>query len=114
MALELSCGIFSTCPASPVLYNFDSEELQRALEEQSFGITGFQLARSTGSLESFARVTLLEGNVVCIGLSARGYRLITRYGGEIYETIETLLHSISPLYEQMRQEYLVSRLERWS
>jgi len=39
---------------------FISSELEKALEEQSFGITGFELLRSPSSLQSFARVTLLE------------------------------------------------------
>lgn len=50
-------------------------ELERALNEQSFGITRFQLARPTTSLEASAYVTLLEGNTVHISLSARGYQV---------------------------------------
>jgi hypothetical protein len=55
--------------------SFFSSELERALEEQSFGIAGFELVRSTSSLESSAFVTLLEGDVVNISLSARGYQV---------------------------------------
>jgi hypothetical protein len=79
-------------PGSPTLYNFDSDgkylpcsrkamdsffssELERALEEQSFGIAGFELLTSTSSLESSALVTLLEGDIVNISLSSRGYQV---------------------------------------
>jgi len=109
------------CPGSPILYNFDSDELERALREQSFGIAGFELLRSTSSLESSALVTLLEGDVVNISLSARGYQLIkspsvpsSPQTENIYEAIETLLQSISPLYEWKRRENLVAQLERLS
>ena len=50
-------------------------ELERALGEQSFGITAFQLVGPTTSLEASAYVTLLEGNIVHISLSARGYQV---------------------------------------
>ena len=118
---------------------FISSELEKALEEQSFGITGFELLRSPSSLQSFARVTLLEGDVVNISLSARGYQVwfffffsfrhhmnndllvqLTKSGassaqtGEVFEAIESLLQFVSPLYERMRRENLFAQLERWS
>lgn len=55
--------------------SFFSSELERALGEQSFGIAGFELLRPTSSLESSAIVTLLEGDVLNISLSSRGYRV---------------------------------------
>jgi hypothetical protein len=55
--------------------SFFSSELERALEEQSFGISEFELEDSTSSLESSALVTLLEGEVVAISLSSRGYQV---------------------------------------
>jgi len=112
-------GMSAVCPGSPILYNFDSDELERALEEQSFGIAGFELVRSTSSLESSAFVTLLEGDVVNISLSARGYQVVKNPDGasppdKIYEAIEALLQSVSPLYERKRREHLVAQLERLS
>jgi len=107
-------------PGSPSLYNFDSDELERALEEQSFGISEFELEDSTSSLESSALVTLLEGEVVAISLSSRGYQLIRNPRsssprmGKIYEAIESLLQSVSPMYERKRRENLFAQLERWS
>jgi hypothetical protein len=86
-------GMSVVSPRSPTLYNFDSDgtnspcflkamgsfnsssELEMALDEQSFGIAGFELVSSTSSLESSALVTLLEGDVVHISLSARGYQV---------------------------------------
>lgn len=120
--------------------SFFSSELERALGEQSFGIAGFELVASTSSLESSALVTLLEGDIVNISLSARGYQvrqvvvrfvitltivvleqLIRNPGGaspprrgKIFEAIETLLQYVSPLYEGKRRENLVAQLERLS
>jgi len=59
--------------------SFFSSELERALEEQSFGISEFELEDSTSSLESSALVTLLEGEVVAISLSSRGYQVWRLY-----------------------------------
>lgn len=54
--------------------SFYPSELQRALREQSFGIAGYELLRPTSSLEASAFVTLLEGDVINISLSSRGYQ----------------------------------------
>lgn len=79
--------------ASPILYNFEPEagwslysckpmdsfpptELERALKEQSFAIAGFELVASTSPLEASALVTLLEGDVVRVSLSVRGYQVM--------------------------------------
>jgi len=123
--------------ASPILYNFEPEtgwllysrkpmdsflptELERALNEQSFAIAGFELMTSTSPLEASALVTLLEGDVVRVSLSARGYQLTRNpHSGsppepEIFEAIEALLGSSSPLYEKKRSETLFARLETLS
>jgi hypothetical protein len=34
--------------------------------------------------------------------------------GKIYEAIESLLQSVSPMYERKRRENLFAQLERWS
>lgn len=62
-------------PHEEIMDSFFYSELERALNEQSFGIAAFQLARPTTSLEASSYVTLLEGNVVHISLSARGYQV---------------------------------------
>lgn len=54
---------------------FFTSELDRSLREQSFGIAGFETMRPTGSLEASAHVTLLEGDVVTISLTSRGYQV---------------------------------------
>jgi len=51
---------------------FCTDELQRALTEQSFGITNFSISTST-SLRATAFVTLLEGHTITIALSTHGY-----------------------------------------
>lgn len=118
---------------------FYSSELRRALREQSFGIAGYAVSGSMNSLEATASITLLEGRVVNVALSSRGYYVSTpsvdlvllsltnaprqlcgspRSSGpprtQCYESIEGLLQSVSGLYEKRRQEVLVGRLERLS
>jgi hypothetical protein len=70
--------------------SFFSSELEKALEEQSFGIAGFQLLQSSNSLESSALVTLLEGIIVNISVSSRGYQ-VWRYFSFIFYFLLTNL-----------------------
>ena len=56
---------------------FTRSELDRALSEQSFGITSYEITDST-ELEASARVVLLEGNVIIISLTSRGYQVSFR------------------------------------
>ena len=56
---------------------FTRSELDRALSEQSFGITSYEITDST-ELEASARVALLEGNVIIISLTSRGYQVSFR------------------------------------
>lgn len=56
--------------------SFFPTELEQALREQSSAIAGFELMMSTSpGLKASARVTLLEGDVVCVSLSGRGYQV---------------------------------------
>ena len=137
--------LYHPCPASrKVMDSFFYSELERALGEQSFGIIAFQLVKpGTTSLEASAHVTILEGNVVHISLSTRGYQVCNifspwttylywswsafrskvvenpRYtapisSGRIFESIEELLSALSRRYEQRKREALFSQLERLS
>lgn len=56
--------------------SFFTAELERSLREQSFGIAGFEPMRPAGSLEASAHVTLLEGEVITISLTSRGYQVL--------------------------------------
>ena len=47
-------------------------ELERALSEQSFGISAYAIVSST-ELEATAVVTLLEGRTLSVVLTPRGY-----------------------------------------
>ena len=51
---------------------FTKSELERALSEQSFGISAYEIVTCT-ELEASAVVTLLEGKTVSVSLTPRGY-----------------------------------------
>lgn len=50
------------------------DELTRALVEQNFGISSFEIIDYT-SLQATARVILLEQGVIHVTLTARGYKV---------------------------------------
>lgn len=56
----------------PTDLSFPAGELERALSEQSFGIASYEITERS-ALEAAARVVLLEGEVVSISLTSRGY-----------------------------------------
>ncbi|KAL4063303.1 hypothetical protein V8B97DRAFT_1876926 [Scleroderma yunnanense] len=87
---------------------FYYNELRRALSEQSFGIARFEVATPVTPLEATASVTMLEGPCASVTLTARGYHLNT---GQIFESIEDLLLSVSPKYAQKRSDVLFSKLQ---
>ncbi|KAI0357468.1 hypothetical protein OH77DRAFT_1422327, partial [Trametes cingulata] len=98
---------------------FVREELERALAEQSFGISSFELM-SSSPLKAAARVVLLEGNPVVISLTSRGFQLQSpseapmdpdHDSETVFETIEQLLQTVSPRYESARRGALLSKLE---
>ncbi|CCM04123.1 uncharacterized protein FIBRA_06284 [Fibroporia radiculosa] len=102
---------------------FPAQELTDALKEHSFGLHGFELM-SKDPYEAVSRVDLLEGSSVMISLSARGYKLES--GSEersnsasmdmhtLYESVEYVLMSVSPLYVAARQSILFAKLEALS
>ena len=110
---------------------FYARELGKALGEQSFGIHNFQTTEDS-SLQCSASVTLLEGNTIQVTLKNSGYSVsvlwflmwsLTPYHPnqienseretqQTHESIESLLSSASPLFEQKRQEELIKALER--
>jgi len=96
-------------PSSPP--NFYADELETALKEQSFGIGDFTIT-ATEPIQCSASVTLLEGRTIVITLRNAGYSIETDETEMIYETIEDLLRSASPLFEQKRQEALINALGR--
>ena len=53
---------------------FTQEELARALKEQSFGITTFEIV-STTPLKATASIVLLEGQTILVSLSSRGFHV---------------------------------------
>ncbi|KAF8627406.1 hypothetical protein AX17_006221 [Amanita inopinata Kibby_2008] len=102
--------------SSPTASSFYARELENALREQSFGIRGFTMTTAS-SLQSSASVTLLEGRIIHITLGYGGYSIESngyeqKSQSKAHETIEDLLGSISPLFQQKRQEALIRELER--
>ncbi|KIK95163.1 hypothetical protein PAXRUDRAFT_827280 [Paxillus rubicundulus Ve08.2h10] len=93
-----------TSSSSSFYYN----ELRRALSEQSFGLTRYDVARQYTAHEASAFVTLLEGTTLKVSLNARGYRFD---GGQTLESIEGLLQSVSPMYLQKRRDTLFAKLQ---
>ncbi|KLO14718.1 hypothetical protein SCHPADRAFT_903005 [Schizopora paradoxa] len=114
-------------PSSRNSPTFFRDELKRALEEQTFGIASYTLGHST-AFEASARVTLLEGVEVDIILSIRGFQALhssssstsTSIGSTsstvsvdpdaYFETVDTLLQHLSPLYAAKRTETLFAKL----
>ncbi|TBU23198.1 hypothetical protein BD309DRAFT_951956 [Dichomitus squalens] len=105
--------------ATPVQRAFAHDELERALKEQSFGITSFEIV-STTPLKAAASVVLLEGPTVLVSLSNRGFQLYSPTdpptdpdldAEAVFETIEQLLQSVSPQYDAARRSALITKLE---
>lgn len=142
MALELMrklkrlFGSKESAPSAPMESpsTFYARELGKALGEQSFGIHDFKITEDS-PLQCSASVTLLEGNTIQVTLKKSGYSvsvfwflmysLIPYYTNQIdnseretgttqqiHESIESLLASASPLFEQKGQEELIKALER--
>ncbi|KAI0632401.1 GSKIP domain-containing protein [Trametes polyzona] len=101
---------------------FMREELERALAEQSFGISSYETT-SSSPLKATARVVLLEGEVVLISLTSRGFQLHSpseapmdpdHDSETVFETIEQLLQTVSPQYESKKRSALMEKLESLS
>lgn len=91
--------------------SFYRDELRRILNEQFFGVSSFIITGASAE-DATASVKLLEGRDVTIILTARGYQDSST--GSMYETIESLLRSISPMYASKYQEVLLSKLGQLS
>ncbi|KAF9241201.1 hypothetical protein BU15DRAFT_45291 [Melanogaster broomeanus] len=88
--------------------SFYYNELRRALSEQSFGLTRYEVTRQDTPHEATAFVTLLEGTALRVSLNTRGYQID---GGQIYESIDELLQSVSPMFMQKRKDVLLAKLQ---
>ncbi|KAF5315164.1 hypothetical protein D9619_007218 [Psilocybe cf. subviscida] len=91
--------------------SFCYTELQRALKEQTFGIKSYSVS-SNSSNQAIALVVLLEGSKISVSLTTQGFSISG--GSNVYETVEDLLQSVSPLYGQKRQELLFAKLSKLS
>ena len=71
-----ACSRMTSSPTSAqTSTSFFKDEFERALSEQSFGISSYELSSST-SLDANATIELLEKTKVVINLSIRGYKVI--------------------------------------
>ena len=115
---------------------FVKEELSRALNEQSFGITSYEIVSST-PLKAAARIVLLEGDTILVSLSSRGFQVrqinfcsTCLYERDpqlhslnesptdpnldaelVFETLQQLLQSISLQYDAARRSALIAKLD---
>ncbi|KAG8214561.1 hypothetical protein J3R82DRAFT_9624 [Butyriboletus roseoflavus] len=55
--------------------SFYHNELTRALSEQAFGLTRYEITGRYSAHEATALVTLLEGTNIRVSLNTRGYRV---------------------------------------
>ncbi|CDO69995.1 hypothetical protein BN946_scf184973.g5 [Trametes cinnabarina] len=94
--------------------SFTREELERALIENSYGISSFELM-SSSPLKATARVVLLEGEPIIISLTSRGPSeppVDPDLDSEtVFETLEQLLQTVSPQYESAKRNALLAKLE---
>lgn len=115
--------------------SFFGQELHRALREQGPAVHSFKIVNA-GPLSGTARVKTLEGHTIEVLLTQQGYKVEHPYPfplsprfltlvakvdckpneglTQAFETIEDLLHSLSPLYAQRRSEALFEALKRLS
>ncbi|KZT09359.1 uncharacterized protein LAESUDRAFT_712440 [Laetiporus sulphureus 93-53] len=109
-------------PGAELPSDFPTAELIHALEEQSFGISSYEL-RSFDAHEATAQVVFLEGHVVTVSLSTTGYKATEhRHGNDgdpcstdrSFESIEELMEHISPRYVEKRREAIMARLQALS
>lgn len=118
--------------------SFFKDEFERALSEHSFGLSSYNLI-SSSALDATAIIELLEKSKLEVTLTIRGYqvriratiwfktrikRLVkiantagnTDAGGEpsagatVFESLESLLLHVSPVYTVKRTELLLSKL----
>jgi hypothetical protein len=130
------CGfldLFSLLSKSSMASSFFGQELHRALREQGPAIHSFKIINA-GTLQAIARVKVLEGYTIEVLLSQQGYKVnqpdLSSFSFHLtycteqadckegmthtFETVEDLLHSLSPLYAQRRSEALFEALKRLS
>ncbi|TFK74813.1 hypothetical protein BDN72DRAFT_892822 [Pluteus cervinus] len=105
-------------PPSSAPPNFCADELQRALKEQAFGVATFAMTEAT-PLHAAASVTLLEECTITVSLSRAGYAVDPTtspgMGPEaVFESLENLLQTVSPLYQRKLHSTLLQRLEKLS
>ncbi|KXN88257.1 hypothetical protein AN958_07716 [Leucoagaricus sp. SymC.cos] len=96
--------------------SFFGQELHRALREQGPAIHSFKIVNA-GPLQAVARVKILEGHTIEVLLTQQGYKVDCKPNegmSSTFESVEDLLHSLSPLYAQRRSEALFEALKRLS
>ncbi|ESK95741.1 hypothetical protein Moror_12470 [Moniliophthora roreri MCA 2997] len=96
--------------------SFYRDELRKALSEQRSAIEVYSVLRYT-SLDAHASVTLLEGKVIYVILTERGFAIVQGSDWDrthVFESLEGLLQSASSLYAMEKQRQLFEALERLS
>lgn len=127
-------GLRDLFPKDSMSTSFFGQELQRALKEQGLAVQNYKILNAS-PLQASARVKLLEGHSINITLTQQGYNvgilqllspspsLYFLYFSQIdckanegtiqiFETVEDLFRSTSPLYAQRRSDALFEALKR--
>ncbi|KAI0690454.1 hypothetical protein C8T65DRAFT_97781 [Cerioporus squamosus] len=98
---------------------FMEEELKRALNEQAFGITKYEMV-SSSPMKATARVVLIENDAILVSLTSRGFQLHSpteapndpdHDAETVFETLEQLLTHVSPKFEAAHRSALQVKLE---
>jgi len=103
----------------PDPFTWYQEELQRAAQEQLFGVT------AVGKLKEYSNeelqndvpsaqipITLLEGATINVKVSHAGYSILGENNNLNYTTLDDLLQSVSPEWNERRKEELCARLDK--
>ncbi|KAI0726477.1 hypothetical protein C8Q72DRAFT_752725, partial [Fomitopsis betulina] len=90
--------------------DFPGGELSSALQEHSFGVSGFEITHVSAH-EASARIVLLEQSTVIVVLTTSGYGIDQGAVSRTFEGLEDLLASISPAYVERRQQSLLAKLQ---
>lgn len=96
------------------------DELKPTLDEIRFAVTDVQLSTLADNPQvSYFNLETKEGQRMCIMMSRQGFQLVGNdYDrrnidhGESFETINSLLDSLSPAYRQLFSEALAAKLEK--
>ncbi|KAH9841806.1 uncharacterized protein C8Q71DRAFT_349098 [Rhodofomes roseus] len=112
-SIEVSSSSKPVSPGSPPMHNdFPGGELENALKEHAFGLSRYEILHKSPH-EARARIALLEGKAVNVMLTTSGYSIVcdVESPARTFESLDDLLLSVSPRFEEARQQALLAKLQ---